>query len=579
MTWDLSCRDWEERLAQGRSLVPDLPLDMAAAERAVRVFNELRLPDVIGTPALGEAGGEWFRAIVRALFGSFVDGERMVRELFWLVSKKNSKTTNGGALMMTASLLSLRPRAEFLFVGATQTLADIGFGQALGMVQADNDLHRRVHVQEHIKRITVRESLVRLMIKTFDESILTGVKLSGGIMIDEVHLLGKVAKAAAVIRQIRGGMVPYPESFLAFVSTQSEEQPAGVFLEELTKARAIRDGRQQGRMLPVLYEFPERMLKNGQWRDRAFWHWVNPNVGRSITIERLAEDYAGAVEKGDAALRAWASQHLNVEIGVALRSNRWEGAPFWQRCGDAELTLDELLARCEVVVVGLDGGGLDDLLGLCIAGRDRETRDWLEWHHAWAFRGDASAGEGDAEGVLERRKQIAASLLDFEREGTLTFYDVPGEDTAAVAALVKRVADAGLLPEKKGIGVDPVGISEIVDALVEIGLSVETELEAGCIVGIAQGWTLSNTIKTSARRLAAGTIRHGGTRLMNWCVGNAKVEPRGNAVTITKQTAGSAKIDPLMAGFNAEALLAKNPEAAGAKKFIYAEEGRELRFV
>lgn len=576
MTWDLSCRDWEARLAQGRSLVPGLPLDMVAAERAVTVFNELRLPDVVGTPNLGEAGGEWFRDVVRALHGSVIDGDRMIRELFWLVPKKNSKTTNGGALMLASALLAKRPRAEFLFAGATQTLADIGFSQALGMVQADNELHRRLHVQEHIKRITVRDNGVRLNVKTFDEGILTGGKFSGGVMIDEVHLLGKVAKAAAVIRQIRGGMVPYPESFLAFVTTQSEEQPAGVFLEELTKARDIRDGKLQGRMLPVLYEFPERMLKSGEWRERKFWGWVNPNVGQSITIDRLAEDYVGALAKGDAALRGWASQHLNVEIGVALRSNRWEGAPFWERCGDPDLTLDEILERSDVVVVGLDGGGLDDLLGMCVAGRDRETRDWLEWHHAWAFR---AAGEGQVdEGVLEQRKQIAARLLDFEAEGTLSFYETPGEDTAAVAGIVKRIADLGLLPDKKGIGVDPVGITEIVDALVEIGLTVESEQQAGCIVGISQGWMLSTAIKTSARRLAAGTIKHGGTKLMNWCVGNAKVEPRGNAVIITKQTAGTAKIDPLLAQFNAETLLAKNPVAAGATKFIYQNE-RELRVV
>ena len=53
-------------------MLPDLPeLNQAQAKRAIAIFNKLRLPDVIGTPPLAEAGGDWFREIVGALHGSF----------------------------------------------------------------------------------------------------------------------------------------------------------------------------------------------------------------------------------------------------------------------------------------------------------------------------------------------------------------------------------------------------------------------------------------------------------------------------------------------------------------------------
>lgn len=48
---------------------------------------------------------------------------------------------------------------------------------------------------------------------------------------------------------------------------------------------------------------------------------------------------------------------------------------------------------------------------------------------------------------------------------------------------------------------------------------------------------------------------------------NAKVEPKGNAMLITKQASssgtGAAKIDPLMALFNAVQLMSLVPASAG----------------
>jgi phage terminase large subunit-like protein len=44
---------------------------------------------------------------------------------------------------------------------------------------------------------------------------------------------------------------------------------------------------------------------------------------------------------------------------------------------------------------------------------------------------------------------------------------------------------------------------------------------------------------------------------MAWAVSNARVEPKGNAIIITKQASGTAKIDPLMAAFNAIAWMAQ----------------------
>lgn len=131
-----------------------------------------------------------------------------------------------------------------------------------------------------------------------------------------------------------------------------------------------------------------------------------------------------------------------------------------------------------------------------------------------------------------------------------------GDDVSQVADVVERLEKSGKMDK---IGVDQAGIGAIVDAIVAKGIKIER------IVAIPQGWKMMGAIKTTERKLAGGQILHGAQRLMEYCVGNAKVEPRGNAILITKQAAGSAKIDPLAATFNAASLMSLNPKAPGAQ--------------
>ena len=110
-----------------------------------------------------------------------------------------------------------------------------------------------------------------------------------------------------------------------------------------------------------------------------------------------------------------------------------------------------------------------------------------------------------------------------------------------------------------------------VDAL--IAADIPEEL----IVGISQGWKLQGAIKTVERRLADGSLLHGARLMMAWCVGNARIVPVGNAISITKQVSGTAKIDPLMALFNAAQLLSLDPEPMGGRLDDYLSAPLVLR--
>jgi phage terminase large subunit-like protein len=268
-----------------------------------------------------------------------------------------------------------------------------------------------------------------------------------------------------------------------------------------------------------------------------------PNLGKSIDPQRLLEDYQNNGRATDETEQIWASQHLNIEIGVGAGDNSWAGAEYWEDAADPTLTLDELLARSEVVTIGGDGGGLDDLLGAAVIGREKGTRRWLVWNHAWVHPK-----------VLEKRKEIAPRLRDFEAERSLTICDAPAM-VAGFGDLFAKVAATGLLPEKDAVGLDPNNVAALIETLSARGMTDEM------LRRLLQGPALAPAWWGLEFKLSDGTLKHSGSDLMNWVVGNAKTEPRGNAIMITKQVSGRAKIDPLIATGEAAILMSWNPAA------------------
>ena len=275
---------------------------------------------------------------------------------------------------------------------------------------------------------------------------------------------------------------------------------------------------------------------------------------------------------------------------MGARSDNWAGAEFWKERADPTITLDEIIARCEVVVIGLDGGGLDDLYGMTVLGRETaeieidamdepgefdapiggkvRIKRWLSWSHAWAHRI-----------VLDRRKSIVEKLEDLHEAREVTILDdgaiasngLPA-DIAQILKIIIRFRDAGLL---YCVSVDPAGLGELIDALASADITPENK-DSGrdFVIGAPQGYAMMNALKTAERKLANGTLIHAEQALMDWCVANLKIENTATAIRATKQNAGDAKIDPAMALFNAVTIMVTNPNATAS---VY--ESRGLLFI
>lgn len=541
INWSTARPDWEERIVAKQSLMPCEPLFPEVARIALKIFNELILVDVMDSPKMGEVTLPWVLDFVAAIFGAYdpVEKKRLIREFFLLISKKNTKSTIAAGIMMVALILNDRLSAELIILAPTKEVADNSFNPIRDFIAADPELQEMFNVSEHTKTVTNLGTNATLKVIAAESNAAAGKKASI-ILIDEVWLFGKKANAESMFREAKGGLASRPEGCVIYLSTMSDEVPCGVFKQLLDYARDVRDGVKIDKgFLPLIYEFPKWMIEAGEHLKTENFYITNPNLGASVDVDYLISEFNKVRDAGEESLRDFLAKHLNVEIGMNLRANRWAGAEFWLQ-QSKEFTLSKLIEQSDVITAGIDGGGLDDLLGFAVLGRHAKSRKWWLWNHAWCIRI-----------ALERRKENAPKYLDFEKEESLTIVDSVGPDITELAQFAKQVYDSGKLDK---IGLDPLGLGGLLDGLLAVGIPQEQ------MIAVAQGYKLAGYIQTTERKLAEGNLYHAGQDLMTWCAGNARVVMKGNGMMISKQESGTAKIDPLIATFNAVALMSLNPE-------------------
>lgn len=547
MDWSTALPDWEQRIVAGRSMVPCKPLFHDEAAAALDVFKSLRVVDVAGSPTFGEAGEDWIFDFVAAIFGAYdaEQGKRLIREFFLCVSKKNGKSTLSAAVMLTALIRNWRHSNELLILAPTVEAAQNSFKPAADMVRADPELDASamgfLHIQDHVRTITHLKTKATLKVVAADSATVVGKK-AAFVLIDELWEFGKRSNADSMLREATGGLVSRPEGFVISISTQADAPPAGVFLAKLDYARKVRDGEvKDKKFLPIIYEFPKGMIDRKEHLESDNFYVTNPNIGRSVSREWLEDEMRKELAKDASTRNTFLAKHLNVEISGGLRSDGWSGAEHWPLGSQKGLTLQEVISRSEVITIGGDGGGLDDLLGIFVLGRENGTDIWLGWGHAFI------SPEG-----WERRKANQTVYEDFVRDGDLTLIEHMPDDITAFIDIVKQCLDSGKLAS---VGVDPAGLGSIVDGLSRIGVTQENKL----LVGIRQGVALMGAIKTVERKLVDGSFKHGGRPLMAWCAGNAVTEQTGTGMRIARDASGYGKIDPLVALFCAVAEMQLNP--------------------
>jgi phage terminase large subunit-like protein len=507
-------------------MIPVMPDPTGRGARAWEILS--RLPITEGEHAgkrIGEHSPPWQRRLTILLFGhTDEEGHRLLREAFVCVAKKNGKSAFAAALALTKLLLNEEQREHVVCLAANRQQAHIAFDAMSAMVRADRALAQRFEIVEHRHVIKYAATSSRITALSAEMASIVGLNPSLAV-VDELHLLGATPKGQKLVGQVRTGSVARKEPLLISISTAPVDRSEGIFESTYQKAKRVIAGEEQDpRFFPWLCEVPAHLDPE----DPANWHWSNPSLGYTVTTERLMAELQSA-RSDPAALRDFRSQNLNVAPEASAGVDRWLSLAEWDAAADETLSLEAVLLESKYVYLGIDAGGLDDLSAVAVLGKATDGK-LLLWTHQWlSQRG------------YEKRRRINA-YDEFIACGELTIFDGGAADVAGITEVARSAGATGKLSL---IGIDSYGATEIAEALHDCG---------GEVQAVPQGWKLTPAISWIDRRLADHTLRHSGSRLLRWNVGNSVLTRKGNALSISKETAvGAGKIDGVAAMLNAAA--------------------------
>jgi phage terminase large subunit-like protein len=366
------------------------------------------------------------------------------------------------------------------------------------VIRADQELGALFEIVEH--RHTIKYARTNSVATAVSAELASLVGFNPSLaLVDELHLLGATPKGAKLVNQARTGNIVRKEPLIVSISTAPLDRSEGIFEATSAKARRVIAGEE---IDPHFFAWVCQVPAGLDPEDPANWHWSNPSLGYTVTLERLKANMASA-SSDPAALRDFRSQNLNISPEDSSGEEKWLSVKEWDAAADTTITLEALITECRTIYIGCDAGGLDDLSAITILGKTIDGK-LIAWSHQWISR----------RGYDKRKAFVPYD--DFIAAGELTVFDGGAGDIAGFTEVVDLAAASGKLSL---IGIDAYGATELGEAFAECGVEVQA---------VPQGWRLTPAISWVERRLADNALRHNGTAIMRWNVGNCTVTRQCN---------------------------------------------------
>jgi phage terminase large subunit-like protein len=470
----------------------------------------------------------WQRQYFGHLFGwKQPDGRRRYRSTLLYLPRKNGKTQMAAALLAILSKFDGEISADVYCCAYDKGQADLVFLATKDMFIFNPDI--------------AEGSVYTASKRRIDHYSPSGVT-NGGIQVkasDGDSNLGTNPHAFIIDELLTQKKFDVMDALESGVGTR--DQPLGIYLStaplggyspcniRVDYARKVRDGEvDDPSYLPVIFELPD----GEDWRDEANWAKVNPNLGVTVKIEFLRQEFAKATTSKDEEIK-FKRFYLNMSISAI---DSWLPMEDWDACPD------------DIKPEDLDGAD-------CYAGLDlSQTSDITAYLLYFpAFEACLCRFYCPKQAVLSKI-EYGLMFKDFLRvtPGTSVDYEAVRAD---------------LNSDKERYNILKVGF----DPFNARHLSTELEKDGFQMVEVAQSAkVLTDPTRQLESQVRARKLRHFKNPVLRWMAGNCMLwtDTNGKAVKVLKRHKDSpAKIDGIISlimckGLEIEDLTEKREESA-----------------
>lgn len=448
------------------------------------------------------------KAFISALFG-FVDsktGFRKYREAFFMVARKNGKSTMLAGIALYMLLADGEAGAEVYSVATKKDQAKIIFDEVCHMVSQSPYL--RKHIKKRKSDLYFSASMSKLQPLGKNSDTLDGLN-SSCVILDEAHAV-KDRNLYEVMKQSQSART---QPLFVTITTAGTVREC-IFDDMYSYACKVADGViTDPTFLPIVYELDSK----AEWKDPGAWFKPNPGLGR---IKKL-EDLMAKVERAKQSpkdLSGILCKDFNVRETLY---NAW--LDFDTINNESTFSLEDF--RGCYAIGGADLSLTTDLTCATVLMLNPDTRERYVWQMYWLPEDNFT--QRVQEEKIPYDKWREAGLVRLCRGNTIDYSDV-------TAWFLELVNEHGITP--LWVYYDSWSARYWVEEMEGYGFKMER-----CIQGAK---TLSLPMQNLGADLQAKKVNYNNNPILKWCLTNTAVqEDRNGNIVPKKASSPKQRID------------------------------------